>query len=135
MAKDDPPVELDAEFVQLLTPEGERVHHVGYDVDFTDDEYRGLYHDLVVIRRLDAEGTALQRQGELALWVPLLGQEAAQVGSGHALRRTPTYELLTGRRCSAYVGVRADGRAAGRAGGRAAGYSLSLAARLSGIGW
>ena len=36
MAKDDPPVELDAEFVQLLTPEGERVHHVGYDVDFID---------------------------------------------------------------------------------------------------
>jgi pyruvate dehydrogenase E1 component alpha subunit len=29
---------------------------------------------------------ALQRQGELALWAPLLGQEAAQVGSAHALR-------------------------------------------------
>jgi 2-oxoisovalerate dehydrogenase E1 component alpha subunit len=86
MAKDDPPLDLGAEFVQLLTPEGERVHHSGYEVDLTDDEYRGLYHDLVVIRRLDAEGIALQRQGELALWVPLLGQEAAQVGSGHALR-------------------------------------------------
>lgn len=46
-----------------------------------------LYEDMVVARRLDAEATALQRQGELALWPPLLGQEAAQIGSARALRR------------------------------------------------
>ncbi|HKT02102.1 MAG TPA: pyruvate dehydrogenase (acetyl-transferring) E1 component subunit alpha [Rugosimonospora sp.] len=95
MAKGDPPVGADAEFVQLLTPDGDRVNHPGYDVEFTDDEYRGLYHDLVVVRRLDAEATALQRQGELGIWASLLGQEAAQVGSGRALRPQdmafPTY--------------------------------------------
>jgi 2-oxoisovalerate dehydrogenase E1 component alpha subunit len=95
MAKGDPPVGGDAEFVQLLTPDGDRVEHPGYDVTFTDDEYRGLYHDLVVVRRLDAEATALQRQGELGIWASLLGQEAAQVGSGRALRTQdmafPTY--------------------------------------------
>src|SRR5215207_9178310 len=58
MSKDEPG------FVQLLTPDGERVAHPGYDVDFTDEELRGLYRDLVMVRRLDAEGTALQRQGE-----------------------------------------------------------------------
>ena len=42
--------------------------------------------DMAVVRRLDAEAMALQRQGELALWAPLLGQEAAQVGSARALR-------------------------------------------------
>ena len=41
---------------------------------------------MVVIRRIDAEATALQRQGELALWPPLLGQEASQIGSARALR-------------------------------------------------
>jgi pyruvate dehydrogenase E1 component alpha subunit len=85
----------DPEFVQLLTPEGERVNHPDYTVDFTDEEYRSLYHDLVVVRRLDAESTALQRQGELGIWASLLGQEAAQVGSGRALRTQdmafPTY--------------------------------------------
>ena len=40
----------------------------------------------MVIRRIDAEATALQRQGELALWPPLLGQEASQIGSARALR-------------------------------------------------
>jgi 2-oxoisovalerate dehydrogenase E1 component alpha subunit len=82
-------------FVQLLTPDGERVEHPEYSVNFTDEEYRGLYHDLVVVRRLDAEATALQRQGELGIWASLLGQEAAQVGSGRALRPQdmvfPTY--------------------------------------------
>jgi len=75
------------EFVQLLTPDGVRVEHPDYAVDFTEDEFRRLYHDLVVVRKLDAEATALQRQGELGLWASLLGQEAAQVGSGRALRR------------------------------------------------
>jgi pyruvate dehydrogenase E1 component alpha subunit len=83
------------EFVQLLTPDGERVEHPEYSVDFTDEEYRGLYRDLVIVRKLDAEATALQRQGELGIWASLLGQEAAQVGSGRALRPQdmafPTY--------------------------------------------
>ncbi len=88
-----PPAQPD--FVQLVTPTGERVEHPEYSVDFTDDELRGLYRDLVVIRKLDAEATALQRQGELGIWASLLGQEAAQVGSGRALRPQdmafPTY--------------------------------------------
>ncbi|BBH69213.1 pyruvate dehydrogenase E1 component subunit alpha [Actinoplanes sp. OR16] len=88
-------------YVQLLTPDGDHVESVTtadgitYAVDFTDEEYRGLYRDLVTVRRLDAEGLALQRQGELGLWASLLGQEAAQVGSGRALRPQdmafPTY--------------------------------------------
>ncbi|HWH00172.1 MAG TPA: pyruvate dehydrogenase (acetyl-transferring) E1 component subunit alpha [Pilimelia sp.] len=91
----------DPEFVQLLTPDGERIDRaIGpdgteYTVDLTDDEYRGFYRDLVIVRKLDAEATALQRQGELGLWASLLGQEAAQVGSGRALRPQdmafPTY--------------------------------------------
>src|SRR5215468_6120251 len=85
----------DPEFVQLLSPDGERVDHPDYAVDFTDEEYRGLYRDLVIVRKLDAEATALQRQGELGIWASLLGQEAAQVGSGRALRPQdmafPTY--------------------------------------------
>ena len=73
------------ELIQLLTPEGERVHHPEYDVDLTPEQLRGLYRDLVLVRRVDSEATALQRQGELGLWAQCIGQEAAQVGSGRAL--------------------------------------------------
>lgn len=64
-------------------------------MDLTPEELRGLYRDMVLTRRFDAEATALQRQGELGLWASLLGQEAAQIGSGRALRDDdyvfPTY--------------------------------------------
>ena len=74
-----------AELIQLLTPEGERADHPGYPLDLTTDEVKALYRDLVMVRRIDTEAIALQRQGELGIWASLLGQEAAQVGSGRAL--------------------------------------------------
>ncbi|MFI5429542.1 thiamine pyrophosphate-dependent enzyme [Aeromicrobium sp. UC242_57] len=43
---------------------------------------------MVLARRLDHEALALQRQGELHLWVMSWGQEAAQVGSVRALQST-----------------------------------------------
>jgi 2-oxoisovalerate dehydrogenase E1 component alpha subunit len=93
-----PQTQDDHELVQLLTPEGERVPHQEYDgliADVTDHDVRGLYRDLVLARRVDTEAVALQRHGELGLWASLLGQEAAQVGSGRALQPQdhvfPTY--------------------------------------------
>ncbi|NJP43078.1 pyruvate dehydrogenase (acetyl-transferring) E1 component subunit alpha [Actinacidiphila epipremni] len=81
--------------VQLLTPQGERVEHDEYAVDLTPEELRGLYRDMVLTRRFDGEAVTLQRQGELGLWASLLGQEAAQIGSGRATRPDdyvfPTY--------------------------------------------
>ncbi|MFJ2110372.1 pyruvate dehydrogenase (acetyl-transferring) E1 component subunit alpha [Streptomyces sp. NPDC087850] len=89
------PPSSEPQLVQLLSPEGERVEHPDYSIDLTPEELRGLYRDMVLTRRFDAEATALQRQGELGLWASLLGQEAAQIGSGRALRDDdyvfPTY--------------------------------------------
>ncbi|AKL66986.1 pyruvate dehydrogenase (acetyl-transferring) E1 component subunit alpha [Streptomyces goshikiensis] len=89
------------QLVQLLTPEGERVESAEnaefapFVADITTEDLRGLYRDMVLTRRFDGEATALQRQGELGLWASLLGQEAAQIGSGRALRDDdyvfPTY--------------------------------------------
>lgn len=94
-----PTSEGDPEFVQLLTPEGQRVENPDYAFDPGDrDEgevIRGFYRDMVLTRRIDTESTALQRHGELGIWAQLLGQEAAQIGSGRALRPQdyvfPTY--------------------------------------------
>ncbi|APX02177.1 pyruvate dehydrogenase (acetyl-transferring) E1 component subunit alpha [Arthrobacter sp. QXT-31] len=76
-----------AEMVQLLGPDGT----LGTDPVFSEyagrldaERLRGFYADMAAIRRFDQEATALQRQGQLALWVPLTGQEAAQIGSGRA---------------------------------------------------
>ena len=83
------------ELIQLLTPEGERVEHPDYPLEIDAEELKSLYRDLVIVRRIDFEAIALQRQGELGIWASLLGQEAAQVGSGRALTSRdmafPTY--------------------------------------------
>ncbi|QTX06223.1 thiamine pyrophosphate-dependent dehydrogenase E1 component subunit alpha [Agromyces archimandritae] len=78
--------------VQILTPEGEfRPNDAAEEflpfVEALDDAtLRAFYRDMVVSRRIDQAGANLQRQGQLALWVPSHGQEAAQVGSAHAAR-------------------------------------------------
>jgi len=79
----------DDDFLQLLAENGSRVPSLEFDPwvrDIGAAELGALYDDLVVVRRIDTEATALQRQGELGLWPPLIGQEAAQVGSARALR-------------------------------------------------
>ncbi len=69
--------------------------HETYSLDLTNAQYKSLYREMVFVRRLDQEATALQRQGELGLWASSLGQEAAQVGSAFALEKNdfafPTY--------------------------------------------
>ncbi|ALJ18722.1 thiamine pyrophosphate-dependent dehydrogenase E1 component subunit alpha [Microbacterium sp. No. 7] len=52
----------------------------------SDAELETFYRDMVVVRAFDRQATNLQRQGQLALWPPSLGQEAAQVGSVRAAR-------------------------------------------------
>lgn len=52
----------------------------------SDAELETFYRDMVVVRAFDRQATNLQRQGQLALWPPSFGQEAAQVGSARAAR-------------------------------------------------
>jgi 2-oxoisovalerate dehydrogenase E1 component alpha subunit len=54
-------------------------------IGLKEEELRELYRLMALTRRADLEATALQRQGELAVYPPLIGQEAAQVGSAFAL--------------------------------------------------
>ena len=78
--------------VQLLTTEGTLVtsdataEYLPYIEKLTDGQLRDFHRQMVVIRRFDIDAANLQRQGQLAMWIPSLGQEAAQVGSGYAAR-------------------------------------------------
>ena len=62
------------------------------------EELRQMYRLMAMARAADIESTALQRQGELAVYPQLIGQEAAQVGSAFALEPTdwifPSYREL-----------------------------------------
>ena len=78
--------------VRLLTPEGTIAPTAAAEpytelLDQVDDEFwqRALRH-MTLVRAFDHESTNLQRQSQLALYVPCEGQEAAQVGSALATR-------------------------------------------------
>ncbi len=78
--------------VQLLTPAGElrptpeAEPYLHLIESLPDETLEQFYRDMAISRRIDIAGANLQRQGQLALWVPSHGQEAAQVGSAHAAR-------------------------------------------------
>lgn len=86
---------------RLLTPDGRRISDPQLDPwieDLDPEALRGLYRDMALLRRLDAEGVALQRQGQLGLWAPAQGQEAVQIGTARACRADdflfPSYREL-----------------------------------------
>lgn len=73
---------------RILAPDGSRVSNPRLDpfvADVDAAQLRALHRDMVVLRRIDAEGVALQRQGQLGLWAPCQGQEATQIGTARAL--------------------------------------------------
>lgn len=78
--------------VQLLNADGVMNRdavtdeYLEYIDRLTEAQLRQFYRDMVTTRRFDIEGANLQRQGQMGLWVPSLGQEAAQVGSAHAAK-------------------------------------------------
>jgi 2-oxoisovalerate dehydrogenase E1 component alpha subunit len=78
--------------LQLLSPTGSLVEndrsaeYLPYIEALSDDQLREFHRVMVITRAFDQEGTNLQRQGQMGLWVPSWGQEAAQVGSAFAMR-------------------------------------------------
>jgi pyruvate dehydrogenase E1 component alpha subunit len=82
--------------VRILAPDGSTVGDP--DVGLDRNDLRALLRHMVLARRLDRECFALQRQGQLTVYPPFEGQEAAQVGSAFALGREdwvfPTFREL-----------------------------------------
>ncbi|MFA5890357.1 MAG: pyruvate dehydrogenase (acetyl-transferring) E1 component subunit alpha [Actinomycetota bacterium] len=80
------PASLPADSVEILRPDGTLVPDHGYDVGLKEQDLREIYRLMVLTRRVDQESTNLQRQGELGVYTPSLGQEAAQIGAAYALQ-------------------------------------------------
>ena len=80
---DAPPHWAGTEPVRILAADGTAVGDP--DVGLAPEQLRELLRHMVRARRLDRECVALQRQGELTVYPPFEGQEAAQIGSAFAL--------------------------------------------------
>ncbi len=77
--------------VQLLTVDGDFIESKEHSVygelvrQLREADFLKFYRDMARIRRFDEEATALQRQGQMGLWVSAIGQEGAQIGSGYGV--------------------------------------------------
>ncbi|PSQ17558.1 pyruvate dehydrogenase (acetyl-transferring) E1 component subunit alpha [Halobacteriales archaeon QS_8_69_26] len=70
--------------VQLLDEDG-HLRQEGEPPSIPEDELLELYEGMRFARRFDERALSLQRQGRIATYAPMRGQEAAQVASARAL--------------------------------------------------
>ena len=75
---------MSLELLQVIKPTGDYVEEM--EPDIPKDELKRLYRLMVLTRNLDIRGLQLQRQGRIGFYIGCLGQEAAQIGSGYALK-------------------------------------------------
>lgn len=67
-----------------------------------------LYRQMSVVRAIDREAINLQRTGVLPAYAPLIGQEAAQVGSGAAIDKRYDFAFPTYREMGVAVAMGVD---------------------------
>lgn len=87
-------------YLQILDAEG----HLDTDMEpeLPPDSLRTLYRTMLLARQLDLRMLALQRQGRMGTFAPIIGQEAAQVGSAFALEPTD-WMVPSFREAAAYI--------------------------------
>lgn len=78
---------LEDEMIQVMNENGEIVNP-DLMPELTDEEVLSLYRTMRQSRVMDTIALSLQRQGRMLTYAPNLGQEAAQVGTGYALKKT-----------------------------------------------
>lgn len=78
---------LDNKMFQVMNEKGEIVDSDNMP-EVSDEEIRTLYTIMRKSRVIDEIALSLQRQGRMLTYAPNIGQEAAQVGSAYALKKT-----------------------------------------------
>src|SRR5512145_37931 len=74
------------EYLSILDADGKI--DTALEPEIPPDRLKELYRAMLLGRRLDERMVRLQRQGRIGTFAPVKGQEASQLGSAFALRRT-----------------------------------------------
>ncbi|MFC4439971.1 MULTISPECIES: pyruvate dehydrogenase (acetyl-transferring) E1 component subunit alpha [Natrialbaceae] len=80
--------------IRILDDDGNLLSHAEVPA-LSDEKLLAMYEDLVLARRFDQRAISLQRQGRIATYAPMTGQEGSQVATSYALEEQdwlfPTY--------------------------------------------
>ena len=77
---------FEVEYIQALNEQGELDSSIKHDL--SEDNIKEIYHLMTLARAFDNKLFKLQRSGKIGTYASVKGQEAAQVGSSMALRKT-----------------------------------------------
>ncbi|WP_396613579.1 pyruvate dehydrogenase (acetyl-transferring) E1 component subunit alpha (plasmid) [Haloferax sp. S1W] len=78
------PVAADERPIQVLDEDGNLLPNAAMP-DLSPDELVSMYEDIKLARRFDQRAISIQRQGRIATYAPMTGQEGAQVATSYAL--------------------------------------------------
>lgn len=78
--------EAQIEHLQILDEKGRVDKDLGVPSGLDNDKLLEMYRWMLFFRRFDEKALALQRTGRLGTYASLIGQEAAQVGAGYAMK-------------------------------------------------
>jgi pyruvate dehydrogenase E1 component alpha subunit len=78
------------EYMQVMDENG-AVDGSLFPQGLTDDRIKEMYKWMCFARALDDKALSLQRQGRAVTYAPLVGQEATQVGSALAMRKSDLF--------------------------------------------
>ncbi|MFC4541286.1 pyruvate dehydrogenase (acetyl-transferring) E1 component subunit alpha [Halosolutus amylolyticus] len=78
------PTQLDDDPIRVLDEDGNVLPNAAVP-DLSDEELLAMYEDIALARRFDQRAISLQRQGRIATYAPMTGQEGAQVATSYAL--------------------------------------------------
>ncbi|MBI3022877.1 MAG: pyruvate dehydrogenase (acetyl-transferring) E1 component subunit alpha [Thaumarchaeota archaeon] len=81
------------EMLSILRADGE--YDPKLEPDLSDEDLVKMYRHLILVRKFNERGMALQRQGRIGFFIDSTGQEACQIGAAYALNSNdwvyPTY--------------------------------------------
>lgn len=78
---------LEDEMIQVMNEQGEIVRP-DLMPEVSDEEVLGLYKMMLKVQAIDTTALSLQRQGRMLTYASNSGQEAAQVGTAYALKKS-----------------------------------------------
>lgn len=77
--------ECSLEYIQVLNEQGQ-IDQELYPEGLSEDQIKEMYHLMVLLRTMDEKLFNLQRSGKIGTYAQAKGQEAAQIGSGMAMK-------------------------------------------------
>jgi pyruvate dehydrogenase E1 component alpha subunit len=79
---------FEVKYLQILDENGNVDEKLFSQLELSEEKIKDMLYYMILARTFDNKAFSLQRQGRILTFAPLLGQEASQIGSALAIKRS-----------------------------------------------